>query len=91
MPPGKKMMTSVPQDLWMESDLSPIQDVSPSVEAAEQRSMEGMRRGYAAHGRQEVSLNLSIGDVSTKIEDATEIRSHYCVIITLISIIFPLI
>jgi hypothetical protein len=57
MPPGKKMMSSsVPQDLWMESDLSPIQDVSPSIEAAEQHSMDASRRNMQPKGRPDVSL-----------------------------------
>ena len=49
LPQSAKKMTTLPQDYWVESDLSPIQDVSPTIEAAEQRSMEIMKRN-SSHG-----------------------------------------
>ncbi|KAI1286698.1 Uncharacterized protein HDE_10739 [Halotydeus destructor] len=39
-----KKCPTAPLECWSESELSPIQDVSPSLEAAEQRSMEQMKR-----------------------------------------------
>jgi len=41
---------------WFEPELSPIQDVSPSIEAAEQKSMEMMKKSHSqAHQEAVVS------------------------------------
>lgn len=57
MPQGNRRTSSPPQDYWSETDLSPIQDVSPSIEAAEQKSMESIKRS-THFPQQEVSKSI---------------------------------
>lgn len=100
MPPGSKRMPNIPQEYWGENEgiLSPIQDVSPSVEAAEQKSMEMMKKhptsstiGHQHHAPREVGNSLFSLSLSTKMEKRRDSFMRWYVYLLFLSTYLPFI